>query len=61
MEDIKKYAVKEHIPTVNEGIEEPKMVVRCENCRHKDRVSDYCMYLKREVKREEFCCYGVQK
>ena len=36
-------------------------VVRCENCIHKDRVSDYCMYLKREINPEDFCCYGVQK
>ena len=61
MEDIKKYAEKEHIPTVNEEIEEPKVLVRCKNCIHKDRVSDYCMRLKREVKREESCCWGTQK
>jgi len=36
-------------------------VVHCENCRHKDRVSDYCMYLKREINPEDFCCCGVQK
>lgn len=33
-------------------------IVQCKYCIHKDRVSDYCMYLKREVKREDFCCLG---
>lgn len=34
MEDIKKYAEKEHILTVNEGIEEPKVLVRCKDCKY---------------------------
>lgn len=45
---------KDLIQSINE-------VVCCEDCKHKDRVSDYCMYLKREIKPEDFCCYGVQK
>ena len=36
-------------------------VVQCENCKHKDRVSDYCMYLKREINPKDFCYCGVQK
>lgn len=33
-------------------------VIRCKNCKHKDKVSDYCMYLRREVKRDDFCSRG---
>lgn len=53
--------LRKDIQSVNEGIEEPKMLVRCENCTHKDRVSDYCMCLNREIKPEDFCSLGIQK
>ena len=53
-EDIKKYCIpKEEYDIPN--------VIRCKDCKHKDRVSDYCMFLKREVKREDFCSRGEKK
>ncbi len=73
MEDIKKYAVKGHIPTVNEGIQEGRKLVRCKDCKYwqtskikgsKDYHTCMCVRLGKEgiiAFADDFCSRGVKK
>lgn len=61
MEDIKKYAEKEHIPTVTEGIEEPKMLVRCKDCKYWEVDNDVGFCVRTEDcdwNADDFCSRG---
>ena len=71
MEDIKKYAVKEHIPTVNEGIQEGRELVFCKDCKYwKDSDGVYrrgigaeskCPINNKEVFEGKFYCADAER